>query len=36
MAASTTEDARIIETDLFGEAEWILDSAEIPCLGATI
>lgn len=30
LAASTTEDARIIEADLFGEAEWILDSAGNP------
>ena len=33
LAASTTEDARIIEVDLFGEAEWILDSAGNPLLG---
>jgi hypothetical protein len=28
--ASVTEDARIIEADLFGEAEWILDSSANP------
>ena len=27
---SVTEDARIIEADLFGEAEWILDSSANP------
>lgn len=30
LAASTKEDARIIEADLFGEAEWILNSALSP------
>jgi len=30
LAVSATEDARIIEADLFGEAEWILDSSVNP------
>lgn len=30
LAVSATEDARIVEADLFGEAEWILDSSVNP------